>query len=116
MQSQQTFLVLILVNMKGRAVFYKDLFLNGGDLLVSTGNILIGTANTPVNVATELANREPGFTAISPLSKGFSFATNEFELKLDDTLPLRASSFHSGKFRLSSPDDGSVRIHSKIRR
>ena len=108
MKSQQTLLVLI--ELEGRAVFYKDLFLNGGDLLVSTGNILIGTASTPVNVATELANREPGFTAISPLSKGFSFISNEFELKLDDTLPLRASNFQTGKFRLSSPDDGSVRI------
>ena len=61
-----------------------------------TGNILLGTSNTALNVATELANREPAFTAISPLIKVFSFVTNEFQLKLDEALPLNASSFQSG--------------------
>ena len=96
--------------LEGRAVFYKDLLINKGDLLLSTGNILLGPLNNQLNVATELASKEPAFSVISPLSKGFSFTSNAFELKLDEALPLRASNFQTGKFRLSSPDDGSVRI------
>ena len=75
-----------------------------------TGNILLGPSSTALNVATELANREPAFAAISPLIKVVSFVTNEFQLKLDQALPLEASSFQTGEFRLSSPSEGSVRI------
>ena len=96
--------------LEGRAVFYKDVLINGGDLLLSTGSILLGPFNDQLNVATEIASKEPAFTVISPLSKGFSFTSNAFELKLDEALPLRASNFQTGKFRLSSPNDGSVLI------
>jgi hypothetical protein len=97
-------------DLEGRAVFYKDVLLNGGDLLVPTGNILLGPSNTALNLADELLNREPPFIAISPLKNVFSFVDNEFQLKLDEMLKLKASSFETGKFRLSSPNDDSVRI------
>ena len=82
----------------------------GGDLLAPNGSILLGPSNTALNVATELANREPAFTAISPLQKVFSFDIDGFQLKLGEAWPLKASSFQSGKFRLSSASDSSVRI------
>ena len=96
--------------LQGRAVFHSDILIEDGDLRIPTGNILLGRSNTAMNVATALSKLEPAFTAISPVKKVFSFITNEFQLKLDETAPLEASSFQTGKFRLSSPNDGSVRL------
>jgi len=92
--------------LKGRAVFYKDVLPDSGDLLVPTGDLILGATN----VATELASKEPVYTAIAPLLKGFSFSSNSFELKLDETAPLTSSSFQTGKVIIISADGGSIKI------
>ncbi len=62
----------------------------------------------PSSVQSQLGAKEPAYTAISPLVKGFSLASN------DGTSDLVSDAFQSGKFRIHAISDTSFQVQGFV--